>query len=136
MVDQKDERAAAQTSAFPPSTGVTIQNMSAWVLRVGVLASVAVMLVGIVFSFIHGPPTIERMTHDGFDYRPDDILRGIAEGRGKSIIELGIYLLVFTPIMRVTMSMILFAFGEKDRLYALITLLVLLMTLAGLLFLG
>jgi uncharacterized membrane protein len=74
------------------------------------------------------------MQHDTFDYRPGQILDGVRHGSGKSIIEVGIYLLVLTPILRVVTSMILFAI-ERDWLYAGVTLLVLMLTLAGLLFL-
>ncbi len=61
---------------------------------------------------------------------------GIRHGQGKRIIEAGVYLLLFTPIMRVFASSILFAFQERDRLYTAITLVVLLLTLAGLLWIG
>ena len=70
------------------------------------------------------------------DYRPDIIWNGILHGQGKRIIEAGIYLLLFTPIMRVFASCILFAFQERDRLYTVITLVVLILTLAGLLWIG
>jgi uncharacterized membrane protein len=117
---------------------INIQDASSWILRVGVIASAVVMLIGILVTFSHGSQAIsvERMTTDGFDFHPSHILAGIIAGRGKSIIEAGIYILVFTPIMRVFMSMLIFAIVEKDRLYAGITLMVLIMTLAGLLWLG
>ena len=123
-------------SADKPNRDSSVETASAWVLRIGVCASVAVMLIGLIFSFIHGPPSVERMTHDPFEYRPMAIFHAILRMRGKAIIELGIYLLVLTPITRVFMSFLLFAFAERDRLYAVITLFVLLLTLAGLLFLG
>ena len=122
--------------AAKPDRDSSVESASAWVLRIGVCASVAVMLIGLVFSFIHGPPSLERMMHDPFEYRPSAIYHGISNLRGKAIIELGIYILVFTPITRVFMSFLLFAFDEHDRLYAIITLIVLLLTLVGLLFLG
>ena len=43
---------------------------------------------------------------------------------------------MLTPVTRVLMSMILFVFAERDWLYGLITLFVLALTLAGLLWLG
>jgi uncharacterized membrane protein len=116
--------------------GLSIENASAWVLRVGVAGSVLVMLTGLAFSFVHGTTSVQRMQSDGFDYRFTEICRGIATGRGKSIIEAGIYLLVLTPVMRVFTSMILFVLIERDWVYSLITFVVLLLTLAGLLWLG
>jgi uncharacterized membrane protein len=114
----------------PHSTAIS--QVSAWVLRAGVIISSIVMFLGLCASFIHGTVSIERMTTDGFDYHPQNIIIGILHFRGKDIIEAGIYLLLFTPIMRVAASCILFAFQEKDRLYAVITLVVLILTLAGL----
>jgi uncharacterized membrane protein len=105
-------------------------------LRGGVVCSSLVMLVGILFTFAHGTMSIQRMKSDGFDYRPAIILEGIRHGQGKRIIEAGIYLLVFTPILRVFASCVLFAFQDRDRLYAMITFVVLLLTLAGLLWIG
>jgi uncharacterized membrane protein len=94
------------------------------------------MLLGIAVSFLHGTVSLQRITSDGFDYYPSVIWNLIIHGHGKGIIEAGIYLLVFTPIMRVAASIILFAFQERDRLYTVITLVVLILTLAGLLWLG
>jgi uncharacterized membrane protein len=114
--------------------GLIIQNASALILRIGVFTSAVVMLVGIGFSFHHGTADIARMSSDGFDINLRHMCVGIIHGRGKSIIEAGILLLVLTPIMRVAASMILFAFAERDWLYAGITLGVLILTLTGLIF--
>ncbi|MGD0390522.1 MAG: DUF1634 domain-containing protein [Tepidisphaeraceae bacterium] len=124
------------TSPTHPSRRPTVSDVSAWVLRGGVVCSSLVMLVGILFTFAHGTMSIQRMKSDGFDYRPAIILEGIRHGQGKRIIEAGIYLLVFTPILRVFASCVLFAFQDRDRLYAMITFVVLLLTLAGLLWIG
>jgi uncharacterized membrane protein len=119
-----------------PAHHATISDVSAWVLRFGVVCSSLVMLTGIIVSFVHGTVSIERMTSDGFDYYPSVIWNLIRHGHGKGIIEAGIYLLVFTPIVRVAASTLLFAFQERDRLYTAITLIVLILTLTGLLWLG
>ena len=94
------------------------------------------MLLGIAITFAHGRISVERIKTDTFDYRPTDIWDGILRGEGKRIIEAGIYLLLFTPIMRVFMSFLVFAFHDRDRIYTLITLIVLLLTLAGLIWIG
>jgi uncharacterized membrane protein len=114
----------------------TIFDVSSWVLRAGVISSSLVMLLGIAVSFLHGTVSLSRITSDGFDYYPSVIWNLIIHGHGKGIIEAGIYLLVFTPIMRIVASILLFAFQERDRLYTLITFVVLILTLAGLLWLG
>jgi uncharacterized membrane protein len=122
----------------PPAgdTATLIQDVSAWVLRIGVILSVTVMLIGIVVSFIHGPLTVSEMQNYRFDYHPLHIWHGIRAGRGRHIIEAGVYLLVLTPVVRVAMSVVLFAAAERDWLYTAITLAVLILTLTGLLFLS
>jgi uncharacterized membrane protein len=115
-----------------PSQHQTISEVSAWVLRVGVITSSIVMLVGILLTISRGHISLQRIKSDPFEYRPGIIWQGILRGEGKPIIEAGIYLLLFTPIMRVFASFLLFAFQERDRLYCLITLIVLLLALAGL----
>jgi uncharacterized membrane protein len=113
----------------------TIENASALILRAGVMTSMLVMLAGLALSFAHRPLSVEYMQRTAFDGRLSTLWRGLREGRGQPVIELGIYLLVFTPILRVAASMVLFLVEERDRLYAVITSVVLVLTLAGLLFL-
>src|ERR1700722_16091027 len=109
MTQLSQDTASAETSAHAPEHGLTIQDASAWILRVGVIASVAVMVLGIVVSFSHHHAGVERMETSRFDYRPGVIWQGLCQWKGQAIIELGIYILVLTPIMRVVMSMVLFA---------------------------
>lgn len=113
-----------------------ISNVSAWVLRLGVVCSSLVMLLGIALSFSRGHVSLERIKSDPFDYQLAVIFKGILDLRGKAIIEAGIYLLLFTPILRVFASVVLFAFHDRDPLYTAITIVVLLLTLAGLLWIG
>ncbi len=113
---------------------LAIEDASAWILRIGLAASLAVMLIGVCFSFAHGTISVQRMQSDQFDYHPAIIWRGILHARGKSIIEAGVYLLVLTPILRVVTSIILFASTERDWTYAVITTVVLFLVLAGLIF--
>jgi uncharacterized membrane protein len=113
-----------------------VSEVSAWVLRIGVVSSTLVMLLGIALAFSRGHISVQRIKTDTFDYHPAVIWNGILRGEGKPIIEAGIYLLLFTPIMRVFMSFLIFAFHERDRVYTLITLIVLLLTLAGLIWIG
>ncbi len=61
------------------------------------------------------------------------IIRGTALFQGHNIIQLGLLLLIATPIARVAFSVVAFAL-ERDRLYVFITLMVLavlLFSLAG-----
>jgi uncharacterized membrane protein len=99
-------------------------------LRTGVLISAAVVLLG---ASIY----LSRHAHDPADYRvfrgePSDYrtIPGVIQsvisrrGRGQSLIQLGLLLLIATPIARVAFSVAGFAI-ERDRLYVAFTLIVL-----------
>ena len=128
-LDERPEGSPEVTNEF------VIQDVSGWVLRIGVAVSVAVMILGLALSFARHPPKVKFMESTRFQANPAMIWNGVIHGHGVEIIELGIFLLVLTPIMRVAMSVILFAFYDHDWLYTLVTLGVLLLTLASLLFL-
>jgi uncharacterized membrane protein len=77
------------------------------------------------YGIFHGEPTELRSVAG--------IVRGALTGRGRGLIQLGLLLLVATPVARVVFSVIGFAI-ERDRAYVLITLTVLtvlLFSLAG-----
>ena len=99
-------------------------------LRTGVLVSAAVVLLGACIY-------LSRHAHEPADYRvfrgePSEYrtIRGVIQsvivdrGRGQGIIQLGLLLLIATPIARVAFSVVGFAI-ERDRLYVAFTLLVL-----------
>ena len=125
-----------EDSATGASRPSIINDVSAWVLRTGVIVSASVMLLGLLVSFLHGTVSLDRVEHARFTYNVGAIVHGIVTLHGQSIIEAGIYLLILTPIARVFMSMLLFVFAEKDWTYAAITLVVLVLTIAGLLWIG
>ena len=112
---------------------LAIQDVSAWILRVGVVSSVAVMLLGVVVRFSQKVPSVARMQSARFDDHLSVLAQGVAAGQGRSIIEVGILLLVLTPILRVATSMVLFLAEERDLFYTLVTLAVLGLTLLSLL---
>lgn len=97
-------------------------------LRVSVLIAASVVLVGgVVFLFRHhGAPA----AHSAFVGEPEDlrsipdILRGARQFHGRSIIQLGVLLLVGTPIARVVFSAAAFA-RQRDWLYVGLTAIVL-----------
>lgn len=113
---------------------ISIEDVASWVLRGGVIASVVTMLSGLTISLIHSPLTMEKIQQDRFAANWSQIFVEIGKGRGFAFIELGVLLLILTPILRVASSTVMFAL-ERDWTYALITLVVLGLTLAALLFL-
>lgn len=58
------------------------------------------------------------------------VLAGVGHGRPASIIQLGLLLLIATPVARVAFSVFAFAV-QRDRLYVLITLAVLMLLLGS-----
>lgn len=111
-----------------------IQDVSAWVLRIGVVLSTAVMVLGVIVSYVHKVPSVHHMKHFVFIDNIGVIWHGVLAMHGGAIIDVGVYMLVLTPIMRVFTSMILFVVAEKDYFYAVVTFFVLMMTLGALLF--
>ncbi len=112
---------------------IAIEDAAGWILRIGVLSSVATMLIGLIVSFAHGDMTVTRIESTRFHFThlgPD-----IAAFDGYAIIELGVLLLVLTPIVRVAASVVLFAVEERDWAYTIFTLIVLVLTLSSLLLL-
>jgi uncharacterized membrane protein len=101
---------------------------------IGNLLRYGVMLAGLVV--LAGAAVY--LTHNAFvhpDYRifrgePSDlrhvrgILRDARAGQGRGIIQLGLLLLIATPVARVAFSIMAFAL-QRDRMYMVITLIVL-----------
>jgi uncharacterized membrane protein len=104
------------------------ENLISAVLRYGVLLSVALIALGAIIisidSLLPGTPipnSIETVIVSGYGRPSDfDVLSNLAKGNPLSIIELGTIILLATPVIRVGMSVLLFAY-EKDRLFVALT---------------
>lgn len=106
-------------------------------LRVGIILSALIILAGgVVFLARHGT---EPANYRIFRGEPSDLrqVRGIVHRavalRGRGIIQLGLLLLIATPIARVAFSLFGFA-EEKDWMYMVFTgivLIILLYSLVG-----
>jgi len=97
-------------------------------LRAGVFISAALVLIGgVVYLRRDGAA---RPHYGAFQGEPEDLLNvsGILHSamslHGRGIIQLGLLILIATPVARVVFSVIAFAL-ERDRLYVLVTLIVL-----------
>ncbi|SEL47514.1 Uncharacterized membrane protein [Chitinophaga rupis] len=97
-------------------------------LRYGViLSSIVVLAGGIIYIMRHGHEMPEYRDFAGPNNRWDNlpaIMRGVFLGHGREIIQLGVVLLIATPIARILFSVFAFTV-EKDYLYIVITLIVL-----------
>jgi uncharacterized membrane protein len=125
------------------SETTTVHGQLLWVdrlisslLRIGVTLSVSVVAIGMLLTFIHHPdyfrsrPALGALTDPGHSYPSTlrAVLEGTAEGRGQAVVMLGVLLLIATPVARVAVSIVVFLI-ERDRLYAAITTMVLLLLL-------
>lgn len=104
-------------------------------LRAGVILSATVVLIGaVVFLVRHGwEPTDDSRFHGEPTVlkNPIDIVQGAFTLQGEALIQLGILLLIATPVARVAFSVYAFA-RQRDGFYVLATLLVLSILLYGL----
>jgi uncharacterized membrane protein len=105
-------------------------------LQVGVLLAATVVLVGGVLYVIKhagGQADFRVFRPQPFSVRhPMALLRGIAGWQASAVIQLGILLLIATPICRVIFAVIGFLI-ERDRLYVVVSLVVLAVLLFGML---
>jgi uncharacterized membrane protein len=97
-------------------------------LRAGVLLAAMVVSAGAILYLVrHGEAPAD---YNIFRGEPTDlrhvrgILRNTRQGHARSIIQLGVLLLIATPVVRVAFSVFAFAL-EKDRMYVIFTLIVL-----------
>lgn len=121
----------------PESMNLVIGN----VLRYGVLLSAAVVLFGTLLlaasngvtdssAYLNYLPN--QIPHSNFDVGFDALFSGLAGLNAFSWIELGVIILIATPVSRVLISVFLFA-AEKDRLYVAVTAVVLALLLFSML---
>ena len=113
-----------------------MQVIIGWILRAGVIISMAVVFIGgTIYVYRHGHSIPDYHVFRGVPYFIHDtpgIIQGVLNIRGQAIIQLGILLLIATPIIRVAFSAVGFII-EKDHLYTGITLLVLLIIVSSML---
>lgn len=97
-------------------------------LRAGVVVAAAVVLVGAaVYLVRHGSAAPHYAVFQGepTDLRtPSGVIADAVAMRGRGIIQLGLLLLLATPVARVAFSVFAFAM-ERDVLYVVVTLIVL-----------
>jgi uncharacterized membrane protein len=109
-------------------TDRSIERSISVLLKSGViLAGSVTLLGGIVFLIRHwNDPANYRAFHSQprIDRILTEIVAGAAHGRARSIIQLGMSLLIATPVARVAFSLVGFLW-ERDRMYVVITAIVL-----------
>jgi uncharacterized membrane protein len=105
-----------------------IEIIIAHLLRAGVLAAAMVVISGAALYLGAHPGA--RADYRSFHSEPEElktvhgIVRTAFSGDSRAIMQLGLLLLIATPIVRVLFSIFAFA-AEGDRMYVLFTLIVL-----------
>jgi uncharacterized membrane protein len=117
-------------------TDVDVARVVSAILRGGLgLASIVAGAAGLVYLLHHGS---DRVAYATFRSEPQTlrsiggIVHGVMRGETPAIIQLGLLLLIATPIARVALSLLGF-YLERDRRYMVITALVLTILLFSLL---
>jgi uncharacterized membrane protein len=109
-------------------TDQKMENIIGNLLRAGVSLSALVVLTGAAIYLIHHG--MEPANYRVFRGEPSElrsiggIIRTAFTGQGRAIIQLGLLLLISTPVVRVAFSVFGFA-EENDRMYVGFTLIVL-----------
>ncbi|MCI0548769.1 MAG: DUF1634 domain-containing protein [Candidatus Rokubacteria bacterium] len=117
-------------------TDEQVDQLLGRLLLAGVLLSATVVLLGgLVYLARHGsevhdyrvfrgePPALERVTA---------VARGAAAGDGRAIMQLGILILLATPVARVALSVVAFI-RQRDPTYVIVTCVVLAVLLSSML---
>jgi uncharacterized membrane protein len=101
-------------------------------LRWGVLLSAAIVFAGAcvyLSRHAHEPADYHVFRGEPSEYRTiPGVIQSVRNGRGRGLIQLGLLLLIATPIARVSFSIVGFSI-ERDYLYVSFTVIVLLVLL-------
>ncbi len=109
-----------------------IDSITSLILRVGVLSSLSLIIVGVILLFIDGKAdgvSISQIAsfHSSFNssyLNPTHIIQGLIAVDPLYFITLGLWVLIFTPITVVFTSMVTFV-TSGNRLYIAMSLIVL-----------
>ena len=114
-----------------------MENWISHVLRWGVLLSAAVILIGGAIFLLSGPAardphSLHQLVRGEYSNRSSlsDNFRGLQHHRGLAVVDVGLFLLILTPVIRVGMTFVLF-FLQKDWVFAAVTAVVLCVLVVG-----
>ena len=115
----------------------TVEQVIGRLLQIGVLIAAAVTAAGgAILLMQHGGSATDYATFRGepaFLRSLSGIVAGVMAHDSRAIVQLGLALLIATPIARVAFTLVAFAL-QRDRVYVAVTALVLALLLFGLFF--
>lgn len=137
MSEDNDEYITLSANHDP--TILCLESVISKLLRVGVITSVVLIVVGMILTFVQNPAylnssaELERIVAPDakFPHTVAILGQGLRELRGEAIVALGLLVLMATPVMRVCVSVGAFIY-YRDRIYVLITVTVLCLLLLSL----
>lgn len=119
-----------------PLKDIDLRTIIGFALRFGVILSSAVLVIGgILYYAQHYSETAHYENFSGEPHRftnLKEILADAFQGKGRSVIQLGLLLLILTPVTRIALAIIGFVF-ERDKIYVVVGIIVLIATLVSLL---
>ncbi|WP_347217685.1 DUF1634 domain-containing protein [Chryseobacterium sp.] len=105
-------------------TDVDLNRSVGNLLRLGVILSVATSLIGFIKLFTEGFEMPKKYTSLAVSTSSDKVWshfwESLCKGEGMAIIQLGILLLIFTPLMRIIFALIGYL-KERDYVYVFIS---------------
>jgi uncharacterized membrane protein len=114
-----------------------VEQLIGRLLQFGVLAAAIVTIIGGLLLLVQHGSTVPD--YSVFREQPDyltsllGIARGVLSFRSEAIVQLGLVLLIATPVARVAFTLVAFIL-KRDRVYVAITTIVLALLLYGLVF--
>jgi uncharacterized membrane protein len=115
------------------SATVKVEIAISLLLRIGVVTSLSIVVLGMVLTFMHHPDYLSSKNNQlhsltsppaDFPRSASQIWHGMRHGRGSAIIMAGLLLLLATPVLRVAISILAFVY-EKDGVFVILTSIVL-----------
>lgn len=117
-----------KTAAAPlPEATTSPELLISSLLRYGVLASLALVSLGMLLTFIHHPDyffsveELQRLTApDHGPHQLADVTAGMMTVRGQAFVMVGLLVMMAIPVLRVALSLRIFR-QQHDRAYVVIT---------------
>ena len=124
-----DEPEIEHSATRPGWSDTHVETLMGRLLQVGVVFAATVVLIGgILFLVCHGAEHVDlsQFHEEPAEFRsPSGVIQAATSLSARGIIQLGMLLLVATPIARVVFSVYAFLRLQKDRMYVAFTLIVL-----------
>ena len=125
-ISQDDQKKTIRTKEFTSS-------IIGWILRVGVILSAVIILFGFILLLVQiGEQPGFAMSIGAFPHSLSQVWSGLIVLHPQAIIVTGLLLLIVTPVITVTTSLVAFAV-ERDRRFVVIACVVLAILLASML---